>query len=146
MLAVGFLSTRVSRCTIQDQLKLKRLLEYLNVTHEKVLSLGADSMHLMLTWVDASYATHTDMKSHMGEAILFGQGTIMNKPNKQKLNTKSLTEAKLVGASNFFTNTIWAKVFHLMWRPSQQPSSFFPLTIQCTNENNDESLGLTATY
>jgi hypothetical protein len=35
----------------------------------------------------------------------------MCKSSKQKLNTKSSTEAELVGASNYLPNMIWAKMF-----------------------------------
>jgi KUP system potassium uptake protein len=61
--------------------------------------------------VDASYAVHDDMKSHTGGAISFGRGTIMTKSSKQKLNTKSSTEAELVGASDYLPSSIWCKKF-----------------------------------
>ena len=35
----------------------------------------------------------------------------MGKSTKQKLNTKSSTEAELVGASDYLPNTIWLKLF-----------------------------------
>ena len=40
-----------------------------------------------------------------------GTGGICCKLSKQKLNTKSSTEAELVGASDYLPNTIWMKVF-----------------------------------
>ena len=54
-----------------------------------------------MTWVDAAY----------GGAMSLGWGTVMCKSTKQKLNTKSSTEAELVGASNYLPNTIWVKMF-----------------------------------
>ena len=51
------------------------------------------------------------MRSHTGGLISFGQGGIACKSSKQKLNTKSSTEAELVGASNYLPNTIWVKMF-----------------------------------
>ena len=66
---------------------------------------------MMKTWVDASYAVHQDMKSHTGGAVLFGRGAALSKSSKQKLNTKSSTEAKLVGASDYLPYPIWAKKF-----------------------------------
>jgi hypothetical protein len=53
----------------------------------------------MNTWIDASYAVHPDMKSHTGGAVSFGTGAALSKSSKQKLNTRSSTEAELVGAS-----------------------------------------------
>jgi hypothetical protein len=41
----------------------------------------------------------------------FGTGGIMCKSAKQKLNTKSSTEAELVGVSDYLPNAIWAKMF-----------------------------------
>jgi hypothetical protein len=61
----------------------------------------------MKTWVDASYAVHQDMTSHMGGVVSLGQGALMCKSSKQKLNTKSSTEAELLGASNYLPYTIW---------------------------------------
>ena len=51
------------------------------------------------------------MKSHTGVEMSLGWGALMCKSTKQKLNTKSLTEAELVGASDYLPNTIWMKMF-----------------------------------
>ena len=66
LLAVVFLASRVAKATLQDQAKLKRLLEYIYGTYDLELILGADDMQTMYTFVDASYAVHEDMKSHTG--------------------------------------------------------------------------------
>jgi hypothetical protein len=110
-LAIAFLCTRVSCSTEDDWSKLKRVLQYLGRTKDDFLILGADCLTILKTWVDASYGVHSDMKSHTGGAMSLGRGTIMCKSTKQKLNTKSSTEAELVGASDFLPNTIWAKMF-----------------------------------
>ena len=73
--------------------------------------LGADNLTSIQTWVDASYAVHPDMKSHTGGVMSFGTGGIMCKSSKQKLNTKSSTEAEVVGASDYLPNTIWMQRF-----------------------------------
>jgi hypothetical protein len=110
-LAVSFLCTRVSCSTVQDWLKLKRVLEFLNGSLDEFLTLGADDLGRMMTYVDASYAVHMDMKSHTGGVVSFGRGVAMSKSSKQKLNTKSSTEAELVGASDYLPYSIWAKKF-----------------------------------
>jgi hypothetical protein len=51
--------------------------------------------------VDASYAVHPDMQSHTGGVMSLVTGGLICKSSKQKLNTKSSTEAKLVGASDY---------------------------------------------
>jgi hypothetical protein len=74
-------------------------------------SLGADNMDKMMTWVDAAFAVHLDMKSHTGGVISFWRGGIVCKSTKQKLNTKSSREAEFVGASIYLPNTVWVKFF-----------------------------------
>ena len=107
LLAVVFLASRVSKATLQDQAKLKRLLEYLYGTYDLPLILGADDIHKLYTFVDASYAVHEDMKSHTGGVITFGRGGIACKSAKQKLVTTSSTEAELVGAREYLPSTLW---------------------------------------
>jgi Reverse transcriptase (RNA-dependent DNA polymerase) len=111
LLATSFLATRVSKCTMQDVGKLQRLLEYINGTLDDTYTLGADDLGRFRTWIDASYAVHPDCRSHTGGAISLGRGAIACKSTKQKLNTKSSTEAETVGASNYLPNTIWLKMF-----------------------------------
>ena len=111
LLAVVFLASCVSKATLQDQMKLKRLLEYLYGTYDLPLILGADDIHTMYTFVDASYAVHKDMKSHTGGVMTFGRGGIACKSTKQKLVTKSSTAAELVGASEYLPSTIWVQYF-----------------------------------
>ena len=78
---------------------------------EDTLTLGADDLSKLTTWTNASYAVHQDMKSHTGGTLSLGRGAVMSKSSKQKLNTKSSTEAELVGASDYLPSTIWAKYF-----------------------------------
>ena len=111
LLAVVFLTSRVAKATLQDQAKLKCLLEYLYGTYDLPLILGTDDMQTMYTFVDASYAVHDDMKSHTSGVITFGRGGIGCKSAKQKLVTKSSTEAELVGASEYLPSTIWVQHF-----------------------------------
>ena len=110
-LVIAFLCTRVSKSTIQDWGKLKRTLQYIKGTLDMPRILGADSMLNMMTWVDVAYATHNNMRSHTGGCMSFGDGVIMSKSAKQKLNTKSSTESKVVGASDYIPNVIWTEMF-----------------------------------
>ena len=110
-LAIAFLCTRVSKSTIQDWVKLKRVLQYVKGTLDMPRILGADSMLRLSTWVDASYAVHDDMRSHTGGCMSFGTGALMPKSTKQKLNTKSTTESEVVGASDYLPNVIWSTLF-----------------------------------
>ena len=109
--ALSYLTTRVSKPNAHDYKKLRRLLEYLNGTLDMALVIGATSLNKVYTWVDASYATHHDMRSHTGGVVSFGVGGIICKSSKQKINTKSSTEAELVGVSDYLPNTIWVMNF-----------------------------------
>jgi hypothetical protein len=111
LLTVSFLCTRVSKSTEEDQSKLKRLLEYIKGTINLDYTLAADDLGRMRSWVDASYAVRPDMKSHTGGITSFGTGGLLGKSTKQKLNTKSYTEAELVGASDYLPHTMWVKMF-----------------------------------
>jgi hypothetical protein len=101
-------------------MKLKRVLEYLHGTMDEFRVIGADDLTNMKMWVDASYAVHRDMKSHTGGVVSFRTGAALRKSSKQKLNTKSSTEAELVGASDYLPHAIWAKKF--MERQGVTPS------------------------
>ena len=96
LLAVGFLCTRVSKSTIEDQNKLKRVLEYVKGTMDLEYTVGADDMNKLRTWVDASYAVHPDMRSHTGvHAMSLGRGGVLCKSTKHKLNTKKLHRSRI---------------------------------------------------
>ena len=60
-LAVSFLCTRVSCSDVDDWEKLRRLLRYLYDTINIAGIIGVDSIDIMQTWVDASYANYHDM-------------------------------------------------------------------------------------
>ena len=73
--------------------------------------LGMNGMHYIQTWIDASYAIHRDIRGHTGGIISMGSGAIIHNCAKQKLNTKSSTEAEIVGVSDFLPYTIWVSFF-----------------------------------
>ena len=109
--AVAFLTTRTTKSDEDDWKKLARMLRYLNTTLDMVLTLSALATTIIKWWVDASYAVHKNMRSHTGGCMTLGQGMIKLKSVKQKLNTKSSTEAELVGASDLSLFIIWTKYF-----------------------------------
>ena len=51
------------------------------------------------------------MRSHTGGVISFGRGGIICKSKKQNINTKSSTEAELIGASDYLPHTLYVKMF-----------------------------------
>ena len=68
--------------------------------------------HRPLTWnVDASYTVHHGIYSHTGACLLLETGAVLLLSCKQKLVTKSSTEAELVGLDDTMTFVMWAKYF-----------------------------------
>ena len=96
--AVSFLTTRTTAPTVADHKKLERAIKYLRGT--PTLGLRFKPSEINVTgFIDASFAVHVDYKSHTGLCVQLG-GTIFAKSTKQKINTKSSTEAELIGLSD----------------------------------------------
>jgi hypothetical protein len=75
------------------------------------LVLGWDGSGV-LTWsVDASFAIHDHMRSHTGAVLSMGQEAMMSMSSKQKVNTKSSTEAELVGVDDAMNFVVWIQLF-----------------------------------
>ena len=110
-LTIAFLCTRTTKSDEDDWKKLKRLMQYLNATISLTLTLSADQLAIIKWWVDASYAVHNNMRSHTGATMSIGRGMIYSKSAKQKLNSKSSTEAELIGASDMLGQTLWTLYF-----------------------------------
>jgi hypothetical protein len=96
---IAVLCTRVKDSNEADWGKLVRLMKYLNGTKKKRLHLSAGNLRCIKWYVDASFAVHPDYKSHTGTTMSFedGKGVVKSISRKQKVNTKSSTEAELVG-------------------------------------------------
>lgn len=111
LLSVSFLARRVLCSTEQDLKKLNRVINYLRSTCHLGMVLEPNSMLQSYAWVDASYASHADYKSHTGAVIGIGKGPFWVKSGVQKLVTKSSTEAELVAASDSVGQLIWTNDF-----------------------------------
>jgi hypothetical protein len=109
--AVTFLTTRVQQPDVDDYKKLRRTMQYLRATVDLPLTLEADSAHIVKWWVDASFAVHPDMKSHTGGMMSLGKGAADGTSTRQKLNTKSSTEAELVGVNDVMPQILWTRYF-----------------------------------
>jgi hypothetical protein len=107
----AFLTTRVKSPDEENLGKLKRLVQYLKGTLHMPLILSADSMTMPRWWVDAAFAVHDDCKSHTGAGMSLGRGMAMSYSWKQKINTKSSTEAELVGVDDSLAYILWARYF-----------------------------------
>jgi hypothetical protein len=109
--AVAYLCTRVKSPNQSDYRKLTRVIKYLRLTISIPLVLGWDGTGQLKWSVDASFAVHKDMRSHTGAVLTLGQGALMSMSLKQKINTKSSTEAELVGVDDAMNFVEWIQLF-----------------------------------
>ena len=96
---------------MSDQVKLDRVLTYLNGTRELGINLSTEEVTCVHAYVDASFACETDMVSRTGGFITLGRGHIHVMTKKQKLVSKSSSEAELVGNSDALPQVIWTRDF-----------------------------------
>jgi Reverse transcriptase (RNA-dependent DNA polymerase) len=108
---VAFLSRRWGKVTSEDKEKLERVLMYLNACPDLKMTLSCDDELRVYCYVDASFAVHTDMRSHTGAVVSLGGGAVHVSSKKQGLMTKSSTEAELVGLSDQVPQAIWTRNF-----------------------------------
>jgi hypothetical protein len=88
-------------------------MEYLRGDQDQPLVLSAENDGLLMWYVDASFAVHPNMSSHTGGGLTMGQGFPIVASRKQKLNTKSSTESKLVGIDDMMLIMLWSCYFLL---------------------------------
>jgi hypothetical protein len=108
---IAFLCTRVREPTEEDWNKLQRLMKFLNSTQDDVLTLSADGSNVIKWHVDAAFAVHPDFKSHTGAVATMGKGAIKAISKKQKINTRSSTEAELIAADDIIGHVLWTRLF-----------------------------------
>ena len=86
-------------------------MQYLHGTKDISLTLEADSLSVIMWWIDGSFGVHEDMHSHTGGMMSLGKGAIYGKSSKQKLNMRSSTKAELVGVDDCMPQIMWTKYF-----------------------------------
>jgi hypothetical protein len=75
------------------------------------LVLSADGSGKVKWYVDASFVVHPDMKSHTGGTMTLGKGSVYSTSTKQKLVTRSSTEAEVVGVHDILPQIMWTAYF-----------------------------------
>lgn len=60
--------------------------------------------------VDASFGGHEDMRSHSEICTSLGKGVFFAGSSKQKLNTRSSTEAELAGVDDATNKILWTQL------------------------------------
>ena len=111
---MSVLSGRVRQPNKDDWRKMVRLVDYLQGTKHLHLRLKLENGLSVATWfIDASFATHEDFRSHTGGILKFGEnsGGFINISARQKLNTRSSTEAELVAVDDCVGKVLWGMRF-----------------------------------
>ena len=101
--AVSYLSTQVTKSSVNDLRKLDRAIRYVRDHLGTGITLIADGRgkNIVVTaHIDASFGCHDDGKSHTGVCITLGHGPVFVRSVKQRIVTKSSTEAELVALSD----------------------------------------------
>jgi hypothetical protein len=94
------------------------------------MSLNGSGAFSVIAYVDASYGVHPDFKSHTGSVLRLGEATVYVKSARQKLNTKSSTEAEIVGVSDSLSQALWTRKFL-----QEQGYEMGPITLKQDNKS-----------
>ena len=105
--AIAFLCTRVKTPTDEDWGKLRKMVKFLEQTQNDCLILRSDKTNVIKWSLDAAFAVHPGMKSHTGAVMTLGKGSIQSASTKQKVNTRSSTEAELVSVDDIISKIMW---------------------------------------
>ena len=111
MTGINFLSTCVRNPTESDWKKFIKLISYLKNSTKMKLVLEVNGTRTLKWFIDSSFGVHPDMKSHTGSTFTLGKGSISSASTKQKVNSRSLTEAVLIAIDNKIAKVIWTKRF-----------------------------------
>jgi hypothetical protein len=111
LLAISFLTMRVKNLDQDDWKKLLRVLGYLKGTLDLSFSVSCEKMDKLTWYVDGSYASHMDMRGQSGAVLMTGDCAVLFKSCKQKVNTRSSTEAELIAVDDILPTIQWTKMF-----------------------------------
>ena len=112
--ATAVLCSRVKGPGRKDWAKLTRMMKFLHLTKDDLLTLSVGKGISSIEWyVDAAFGVHPDYKGHTGAAMKFeeGKGSPLQKSSKQKLNTSSSTTCELVGVDDTLPKILWVPLF-----------------------------------
>ena len=100
LLAISFLTTHVQGPDKDDLKTLGQCIQYHATTKHLPLTLEASTMDMLQWWIDASFAVHPNCQSHTRAVLSIGCSAVYSMSSKQKLNTRSSTEAELIGIND----------------------------------------------
>jgi hypothetical protein len=105
-----------------------RILQYIKNTRMLGLRLHSGEGIVLYATVDASYACHTDLKSHTGCTLHLGRksGSVFSLSKKQTITADSSTVAELIAAHLAAHEIMWARNLLLeLGYPQTNPTTLF---------------------
>ena len=131
--AVAFLSTRVKSPDRDDMKKLERLEGYVLGTRSEGVKLEIGDAIVVRAYIDAAYGVHEDSgKSHSGCVIVVGErGPVFAQSTKQRIVTKSSTEAELVALSDSASQVLHLRNFLIEQGHQQGPAVIYQDNMSC---------------
>jgi hypothetical protein len=125
LMAVSKCATKVLIPTEEDWTKLMRILSYLLYSKDQQLVLRIGPTLELKAFVDASFGLYEDGKSITGVVIMLGNAPIYVKSGKQKILTRSSTEAELVGITDSMSQVLWTREYLLCAGLDVDPAIIF---------------------
>jgi len=104
---VTYLTTFVNDPSATEWYKLYKVIGYLKKYSKLSLVFTSNESNKLEIYADASYRVHENTAGHSGIIIRLYGNTIFGKSNKQKIITKSSTEAELIALDEATTYCIW---------------------------------------
>ena len=98
--AISWLSSRVQSPTEDDMKKLNQVLGYLSKFPKRTLRYLRGGKLILECFIDASFGVHPDRTSRTGVLAMLAGACIGGWSSKQKLVSKSSTEAEVIGLSD----------------------------------------------
>jgi hypothetical protein len=108
---IAFLTTRVSDSNENDWKKLIKIIKFLKRAQDVVTTITMEYSKTIKWYIDAAFGVHKDLKSRTGAIMLLGKGVVSSVSTKQKVNSRSSTEAEFIAVDDIISKLLWTKLF-----------------------------------
>jgi hypothetical protein len=109
--AISWLSSRVQSPTEEDLKKLNQVFGYLSKFIHRTLRYLRGGKFGFECFIDASFGVHSDRTSRTGIIAMLAGAFIGGWSSKQKLVSKSSTEAEVIGLSDGLSIVLWMSLW-----------------------------------
>ena len=78
-------------------------------TQDEVLTLSANDSPNLHLYVGAAFGVRLDIRSHAGRTFIMGFGAMSSSSTKQKVSSRSSTEAEFIAVDEYTSKDMWSK-------------------------------------